>query len=124
MGRYYHGDIEGKFMFAVQESDDASFFGVEGYVPDELHYTFSVIHVPKIKKAIDECYKQLGGNKLSLDKYFDERMGWNDEDLAKYLDTDKDSVKPILKWYARLELGEKILNCVEENGMCRFTAEL
>ena len=51
-------------------------------------------------------------------------MGWNDEDLAKYLDTDKESVKPILKWYARLELGEKILNCVEETGSCSFVAEL
>jgi len=124
MGRYYHGDIEGKFMFAVQESDDASFFGVEGYVPDELHYIFFENHVPEIKEGIDECYKQLGGNKLSLDKYFQERMGWNDEDLAKYLDTDKESVKSILKWYARLELGEKILNCVEETGSCSFVAEL
>ncbi len=30
MGRYYNGDIEGKFMFAVQSSDDADFFGVQG----------------------------------------------------------------------------------------------
>jgi hypothetical protein len=29
MGRYYHGDIEGKFMFGVQSSDDADFFGVK-----------------------------------------------------------------------------------------------
>ena len=25
MGRYYHGDIEGKFWFAVQSSNDADF---------------------------------------------------------------------------------------------------
>jgi len=30
MGRYYHGDIEGKFWVAVQSSGDADFFGVEG----------------------------------------------------------------------------------------------
>ena len=29
MGRYYHGDIEGKFWFAVQSSQDADFFGSE-----------------------------------------------------------------------------------------------
>jgi hypothetical protein len=29
MGRYYHGDIEGKFWFGVQSSYDADFFGVE-----------------------------------------------------------------------------------------------
>ena len=28
MGRYYTGDIEGKFWFAVQSSDDADFFGL------------------------------------------------------------------------------------------------
>ena len=30
MGRYYNGDIEGKFWFAVQSSDDADFFGQQG----------------------------------------------------------------------------------------------
>ena len=28
MGRYYHGDIEGKFWFAVQSSDDGEYFGM------------------------------------------------------------------------------------------------
>jgi len=27
MGRYYTGDIVGKFWFAIQSSDDASHFG-------------------------------------------------------------------------------------------------
>ena len=27
MGRYYQGDIEGKFWFGVQSSDDANNFG-------------------------------------------------------------------------------------------------
>jgi hypothetical protein len=29
MGRYYSGSISGKFWFAIQDSDDASNFGVE-----------------------------------------------------------------------------------------------
>ena len=29
MGRYYHGDIEGKFWFGVQDSRDAEHFGGE-----------------------------------------------------------------------------------------------
>ena len=36
MGRYYRGDIEGKFWFAVQQSDDADYFGVEGERPNFL----------------------------------------------------------------------------------------
>ena len=27
MGRYYQGDIEGKFWFGIQSSTDANFFG-------------------------------------------------------------------------------------------------
>ena len=30
MGRYYSGDIKGKFWFAIQSSRDASHFGVDG----------------------------------------------------------------------------------------------
>ncbi len=40
MGRYYSGDIEGKFWFGVQSSDDADFFGVTGYAPETLEYYF------------------------------------------------------------------------------------
>ena len=29
MGRYYSGDIEGKFWFGVQSSTDGEFFGAE-----------------------------------------------------------------------------------------------
>ena len=36
MGRYYEGDIEGKFWFGVQSSDDADFFGCEGRPPSVL----------------------------------------------------------------------------------------
>jgi len=31
MGRYYYGDIEGKFWFGIQSSTDASFFGADHY---------------------------------------------------------------------------------------------
>ena len=33
MGRYYNGDIEGKFWFAVQSSDCADRFGSIGEQP-------------------------------------------------------------------------------------------
>jgi len=37
MGRYYEGDIRGKFWFSVQSSDDASSFGVEPEYLYEFH---------------------------------------------------------------------------------------
>ena len=33
-------------------------------------------------------------------------------------------VKHYLEWYARLGLGEQILDCVKEKGECQFEAEL
>lgn len=124
MGRYYHGDIEGKFMFAVQSSDDASFFGATGYVPDELHYHFYTDHIPEIKEGISDCTKVLGTHKVSLDNYFKEGVGYNDEMISEHLKVKVEDVKEILTWYARLELGQKILDCVEEQGSCSFVAEL
>jgi hypothetical protein len=37
MGRHYSGDIEGKFWFGVQSSDDASLFGGETSEPNDIH---------------------------------------------------------------------------------------
>ena len=55
MGRYYHGDIEGKFMFAVQSSDDADFFGVVGQPPEsQLEYSYREEDLPMIKKGLKE----------------------------------------------------------------------
>ena len=38
MGRYYHGDIEGKFWFGVQPSDDPKFFGAVEEPGDTVDY--------------------------------------------------------------------------------------
>ena len=55
MGRYYEGDIEGKFWFGIQSSDDADFFGSIGFQPDYLEYYFDEKHLSKIQQGLDEC---------------------------------------------------------------------
>ena len=50
MGRYYSGDIEGKFWFGVQSSDDASFFGGVIEEPTEINYHFNTKE--DIKKVV------------------------------------------------------------------------
>ena len=52
MGRYYNGDIEGKFWFAIQSSTDADFFGVVGSEPSYLDYYFSEDNLKDIEKGI------------------------------------------------------------------------
>ena len=135
MGRYYNGDIEGKFWFAVQDSDDADHFGVCGEeMVDEdgdpngyLSYHFTTKNIPDIEIGIQICEAELGEDKVKVDAFFSEGgpgyMGYNDQMLREYLGVEKD-VREILKNYARLELGKQILECVKQNGSCGFEAEL
>jgi hypothetical protein len=127
MGRFYHGDIEGKFMVAVQSSNDADFFGVEGQPPEShLEYSYTDEDLPKIKKGLKECSLQLGNNRIrnKLDKFFETRDGYNNEMLTKEFGWHPKRVEEYLTWYARARLGKKILECVEEYGDCDFQAEL
>jgi hypothetical protein len=123
MGRYYSGDIEGKFWFAVQSSDDADFFGVCGEQPNELYYYFDKDNLPEIKKGIKQCLEELGEYKERLDIFFGGNEGYNDEMIAKELKISKAKAGELLEWYARLELGEKILKQVKKAGYCEFVAE-
>jgi hypothetical protein len=123
MGRYYSGDIEGKFWFGVQASDDADFFGVEGIEPEQLIYYFEKSDLPEIRKGIKSCKTALGKHKEEMDEFFEINEAYNDEKLAKHLKVTVKDTRGLLEWYARLELGEKILKCVEDHGGCSFTAE-
>ena len=130
MGRYYHGDIEGKFWFAVQSSNDADFFGVEGE-PAYLNYYFNDQDKDKVHEGIVKLDKSLGRYKKLLDEFFESREGYNNEQLTKFLDEknhphchSEEEVKVYLKLYARRYLGKKIYDCINENGECGFEAEL
>lgn len=130
MGRYYNGDIEGKFWFAVQSSDDADFFGVEGVRPHYLEYWFDDEDLSKVKDGIEKCKKALGKYKKYLDEFFDNRDMYNEQMLADFLKdkTNKayteEGVLRYLRWYARLGLGQKIHDSIKERGQCHFDAEL
>ena len=123
MGRYYNGDIEGKFWFAVQSSNDADFFGVEG-TSDFLHYHFNEDDLPNIRKGIETCYAELGSYLMRLESYFEQTNGYTDKELAEHLKISEKKLTDFLQWYARLELGQQIRSCVERTGECRFEAEL
>ena len=129
MGRYYTGDIEGKFMFGVQSSSDADFFGVEGQA-SYLNYYYSEDDLPKVEEGVKECEGVLGEYLKHIDQFFKEKDSYNNEQLSKYL-TEKlgkgvteNNVAFNLEWYARLELGREIRDCIKENDQCYFEAEL
>jgi hypothetical protein len=127
MGRYYSGDIEGKFWFGVQSSKDAEFFGGEGHQPEEIQYWFDKSHLDSINEGLRICQDKMGYNKDRFNEFFKGRKTYNDDLIessfqAKY--QIQINVREQLKWYARYLLGREILECVEKQSDCSFTAEL
>ena len=127
MGRFYQGDIEGKFWVGVQPSDDADFFGVEGVHPQILEYEFYEDHKSGVRTGLEKCLKELGDAKIHLDQFFMKHHSYNNEILMAYLNEHMESapedVHSILKWYARYELGTEILESIDQRGQCVFEAE-
>ena len=117
MGRYYHGDIEGKFWFAVQSSDAASRFGGVELEPSYISYYFDEDHLQEIESEINKIENSIDVKKI--DDFFEGKDSYNDEALSEAGITRKE-----LEDYADLGLGRKILNCVKETGSCSFEAEL
>ena len=124
MGRWYSGDIEGKFWFAVQSSDAADRFGVTGVQPEELYYNFDIESLPEIYQELSNIATNLGSNLILLHKFFTDNTGYTDEKVAEYLNVELDVAKNLLKDYADFELGLKIAEAVQTTGQCEFTAEL
>ena len=46
------------------------------------------------------------------------------QSLAEALKVSEEITAHLLKWYARLTLGEKIVKCIKEEGSCWYEAEL
>lgn len=119
MGRYYNGDIEGKFMFAVQSSIAADRFGSAGH-QDTISYYFDKSHLGTISKELSILKPAWE----KVNNFFDEgkkngRTGYTDDDLKN-----AGISKQEMSDYADYNLGKKIEECVKENGECSFEAEL
>ena len=128
MGRYYFGDIKGKFWFAVQESNAADQFGYYGTYNRRttmVTYRFTVKHLPTIDARVDELTAMLdeNDNLTKLDKFFAENNGYNPEMIMEALNVSKSMAGALIAAYADYRLGLKIQTCVKERGACRFEGE-
>ena len=126
MGRYYNGDIEGKFYFAIQSSMDAEHFGGKHHLTgiEEVCFEFCEEDLQDIKIGISRCREILGDYELRIKKYFEETESHSEKMLIEYLSMNEENVKDLMINYVRLDLGLKILKCVEERGSCNFIGEL
>ncbi len=114
MGRYYHGDIEGKFMFAVQSSAAADRFGSIGY-NNYLSYYFDEEHL----ETINEQLELLEPSFKKVEKFFEGKNSWNTKDQEEAGISSQE-----MSDYADYVLGKKIKDCIIEQGDCSFEAEL
>jgi hypothetical protein len=141
MGRHYDGDIEGKFWFAVQSSDDGEYFGAiditEENTDSDYHdgfvdYVIYFSDIDRVKAGIDLCKRQLRGNYLILNEFFLSNKGYNDEMIIKHyqktrgIHINEGFLREQLTIFARLDFGTQILLYFNENPGedCHFTAEM
>ena len=112
MGRYYSGDIEGKFMFAIQSSDAPERFGaVENQ--NYIDYWIFPDSIDEIREEIKKIETESADQIKRINKMFDENMHYNDETMKEYGVTEEG-----LSEYADLRLGRQILEYLEENPDC------
>ena len=71
----------------------------------------------------------MADKKEKLDQFFKDNNGYNNEMIIEYFERNfdltvtEDDINTLLVYYARLALGEQILDCVKKNGECSFEAE-
>lgn len=116
MGRYYFGDIEGKFAFALQASNAADRFGVIGEQPEVLQYYFDSDNLSDVEEELRAIIKNFGDRFADVKRAY---QGFLSSDEQKKLEI-KDGE---LSDFYDLELGFKIRRCIKINGYCDFKAE-
>ena len=110
MGRHYDGDINGKFWFGIQSSDDAVNFGAEEIPPEPsyhgtqsedddgniiyeeeeiehgyIDYRISFASIDDTLEGIQECKRELDKELNRFIQFFDAHPdGYNEEMMIKF----------------------------------------
>jgi hypothetical protein len=117
MGRYYNGDIEGKFWVGVQPSDAAARFGGRNYEPSYIEYYFDDQDLPKLKEELDAI--EQSDSFTNTKEFFENRLVYGDVEAKEHNVSDED-----IREYADYSMGVKIRDCIKNKGHCQFSAEL
>ena len=123
MGRWYSGDIEGKFWFGIQASDDGEFFGMEPNT-SFIDYYVDDGDMDIIEEGLKKCKTHLRGHLTKMNKFFSGKHSYSNKQLSEVLNVNEEATHDLLVWYARLELGKKIHKQVLRDGTCYMSAEL
>ena len=118
MGRYYNGDIEGKFWFGVQCSTAPERFGCQE-VQDHIDYYIDEDSMDEVNMELTSIINKLGDQLQKFEEFFKNNDSYNPAMLKEAGLNEK-----LIGEYADYHLGLKIKKCLEENGSCQFTAEV
>jgi len=126
MGRYYDGDVEGKWWFGVQSSDTPERFG--GY---ETHIDYTICNDDTFKSGIKLIKEDLGDKLEWLQQFFDENNGYNDAMLMEFMIKknpryDKSELSQDLENFADYEFAMQVKEHFDDTGneYCHVNSEL
>jgi len=126
MGRYYDGDVEGKWWFGVQSSDTPERFG--GY---ETHIDYTICNDDTFKSGIKLIKEDLGDKLEWLQQFFDENNGYNDAMLMEFMMKknpryDKSELSQDLENFADYEFAMQVKEHFDDTGneYCHVNSEL
>lgn len=134
MGRYYDGDISGKFNFGVQSSDAFSRFGNEPSEVSTIEYYYCKEDIEGVSKELDEIEKNLDKKyKDFRTKYLNKEDSeeivndWNNltenilhGPVTKILEVPMQTKSDLADYYIGTQLERKLLL----GGECTITCEL
>jgi hypothetical protein len=119
MGRYYSGDIEGKFWFGLQSSDAALRFGGEMNEPNYINFYFCREDLDGVQSELSRIEDSLGTKMNVIKEFFEKTPYYSDQQLLEARIS-----RNSLSDYADYCLGKKIEACIISNATCSFEAEL
>ena len=126
MGRFYNGDIEGKWWFGVQSSDTPERFG--GY---EISIDYSISNDDTFRDAVKQLEEDLDGKLKWLKQFFKDNSFYSDEKLLKFMIKknpryDKSELSQDLENFADYEFAMQVKEYFDDTGneYCHVNSEL
>ncbi len=130
MGRYYDGDISGKFWFAIQSSDAPERFGASALEPSSIDYFFEEEELDVVSQELkhieDNIISKIGRTEYESHNIPTIRATPEHQDFEaiELLAMKHRGDEKFLSELADYQLGCRIEASLKLNGQCSFTAEL
>ena len=127
MGRYYSGDIEGKFWFAVQPSSVPEQFGFREDINMVDYSIDRNVWEDEGEKEMMHLKRKLGKSLKVFTTFFEKNNGYNNEMLKTYFkEHNEEFVESKLRDFADYQFGLKVRNHFKDKEMdyCLISAEI